>query len=115
MTEENKIQEFRLKSVDKTKKYFIERKKQNGLISKKHKKGCKILKYIEHSLMLSWTDTGCVSISAFASLVSIPAGIASSALGIKICAIFAVIKKHKSTIKKKKKKHNKVTLLAKTK
>ena len=39
----------------------------------------------------------------------------SSAIGLKVCAIIAGIKKHKSIIKKKKKKHDKVILLAKTK
>ena len=43
-------------------------------------------------------------ISAFASLVGIPLGITSSAIGLKLCAITAGIKKYKSIIKKKKKK-----------
>ena len=59
--------------------------------------------------------TGCVSISAFASLVGIPIGITSSAIGLKICAITAGIKKYKSIIKKKKKKHDQIVLLVKPK
>ena len=39
----------------------------------------------------------------------------SSALGLKICAITAAIEKYKSVIKKKKKKHDKIVLLAKSK
>ena len=42
-------------------------------------------------------------------------GITSSAIGLKICAITAGIKKYKSIIKKKKKKSYKIVLLAKTK
>ena len=61
------------------------------------------------------TITGCVSISAFASLVGIPVGIASSTIGLKICVITAGIKKYKSIIKKKRKKHDKIVLLAKSK
>ena len=45
------------------------------------------------------TITGCVSISAFASLVGIPVGIASSTIGLKICVITAGIKKGRSMIK----------------
>ena len=45
--------------------------------------------------------TGCVSISAFASLVGIPVGIVGSAAGLKICAITAEIKKYQSVTKKK--------------
>ena len=50
--------------------------------------------------------------SAFASLVGIPEGSTSSAVGWKT---WKSIKKYKSIIKKKKKKHNKTVLLAKTK
>ena len=38
----------------------------------------------------------------FASLFGIPIGITSSAIGLKLCAIAAGIKRHKSKIKKKK-------------
>ena len=66
-------------------------------------------------LILSSTVTGCVSISAFASLVCVPVGITSSAVGISICAIIAGIKKYKSISKKKKKKHDKLVSLGKDK
>ena len=48
-------------------------------------------------------------------LVDILIGITSSAIGLKICAITAGIKKYKSIIKKKKEKHDKLVLLAKSK
>ena len=51
--------------------------------SKRHKKVCATLNYIEHFLMLASTITGCVSISAFASLVGIPIGITISATKLK--------------------------------
>ena len=76
---------------------------------------CKYLNYVENLLILVSTVTGCVSISTFASLVVIPVGITSSAVGIKICAITAEIKKYKSIIKKYKKKHDKIILLGKDK
>ena len=115
MTEENISQEFRSKEIDKTRNYFIEETKQNETISKKHKKICKVLNYTKHSLIVSSTVTGCVSISALASLVGIPVGIASSAVTIKISVTTAGIKKYKSLIKKKKKKRDKIVLLTKTK
>ena len=52
-------------------------------------------------------------IFAFAYLLGIPIGITTSAIGLKICAITAGIKKCKLIIKKKKKKHDKIVLLAK--
>ena len=81
---EGKIsQEFRLKNIDETRNYFLEEIKQNELMSKKPKKVCTTLNYIEHFLILASTITGCVSISAFTSLIGIPVGILSSAIGLK--------------------------------
>ena len=115
MAEEKISQEFRLKNLNETKNYLIEEINRNQLISKKHKKVCTTLNYIEHFLILGSTVTGSVSFSVFASLVGIPIGITSSAIGLKICVIIAAIKKYKSIIKKKKKKPNKIVLLAKSK
>ena len=83
-------------------------------MSKKYKRSCKYLNYVEHLLILSSIITGCISIYAFASLICVPVGITSFAVGIKICAITARIKKYKSSVKKKKKKHDKLVLLAKS-
>ena len=73
-------------------------------MGKKHKKVCKTLNYIEHFLLLSFTIIGCISVSAFGSLLGIPIGITNSVIRLKICAIAAGIKNYKSKIKKKKKK-----------
>ena len=59
--------------------------------------------------------TGSVSVSTFASLFGIPKGIVSAAVGLKICAITSGIKKYKFIIKKKRKKHDEIVLLANTK
>ena len=50
-------------------------------MSKKHKKISNVLSNIEHLLILTSTVTGCVSISAFASLDGIPLGITISTVG----------------------------------
>ena len=99
--------EFRWKKVDETRNYLLDEIKHNDLMSQKYKKTCNYLNYVEHLLILASTTTGCVSISAFASLGCVPVGITSSAVGIKICAITAGNKKYKPIIKKKKKKHDK--------
>ena len=98
-------QEFRSKEINQTRNYFIEEIKQNKLISRKHKKFCKILNY-----------TGCVSISGLLSLVGIQVGIASFSIIISISAVITTgIKKTKSIIKEMKKKLDKIVLLANTK
>ena len=107
-------QEFKLKNIYGTRNYFLEKIKQNELVSKKLKKACTTLKYIEQFLILASTITGFISVS-FASLLGIPIGITNSAKGLKICAITEGIKKYKSIIKKKKKGHEKIVLLAKSK
>ena len=61
-------------------------------MSRKHKKVCTTLNYIEHFFILATTITG-----------------------LKFCAITAGIKKYQSIIKKKKTKHDKIVLLAKSK
>ena len=73
------------------------------------------LNYFEHFLVSVSVVSGCVSISAFASLFGVPVGITISAIRIKICAITAGIKRYKSIINKKRTKHDKIVLLAKTK
>ena len=61
-------------------------------MSQKYKKTCKYLNYVKHLLILVSTIPDCVSVSAVASLVCLLVGITNSAVGIKICAIIAVIK-----------------------
>ena len=48
MAEENTSQEFRLKDIDETRNYLIEKLNRNELISKNHKKVCTTLNYIKH-------------------------------------------------------------------
>ena len=89
--------------------------KHNDSMIKKHKNTCMYLNYVEHLLNLASAITGCVSISTFASLLCVPVGIMSFAVRLKIFAITAEIKKYKSIIEKKKKKHDIIELLGKTK
>ena len=84
-------------------------------MSKKHKKVFTAFNYTEHLLILASAVTGCVSIFAFASLICISIGIASASVGVKTHPITAGIKKYKSIAKKKRKRHNQMVLLAKTK
>ena len=91
-----------MKNINETRNYFLEDIEQNELMSRKHKKVCRTPNYIEYFLTLVSTITGCILISTFTSLLGILIEITSSAIGLKICAITAGIKKYKSIIKKKK-------------
>ena len=73
-------------------------------MNEKYKKTCKYLNYVEHLFILASVITGFISISAFTSLVCVPVGITSSAVGRKIYAITLGTKKCKSIINKNSEK-----------
>ena len=77
----------------------------------KHKKVYTTLNYIEHFFTLVFAVTGCIPLS----LVNIHTGIMSSNKWLNVCAIAVRIKKYKSIANKKKKKHDEIVLLVKTK
>ena len=62
--------EFRLKKLMKQ-EFIFQKKKNNDLTREKHKKACKYLNYVEDLLILTLTVSGCVSSSAFTSLVAV--------------------------------------------
>ena len=101
MKEENRDQELRLKITEEIKIYFIKKINQHELISKKHKKVSAILNCTDNFIILVSRFPGCISISAFASLLGIPIRNTSSAMSSKIKAITAGIEKYKSKIKTK--------------
>ena len=84
MPEENINQELRLQNIDEIRNYLIEEMYRNELMSKKYKKICRVLNYIDHSLIVISTITGCASVSTFYTLSGIPIGIARSKIGFKI-------------------------------
>ena len=81
-------------------------------MSEKHKKVYRALNYFEHFHIFVSAVSGFVSISSFTSLGGAPASITSSTVGLKIYALAAGIKKY---VNKKRKKHDNIVLLAKTK
>ena len=69
----------------------------------------------QHFPILAFAVAGCISVSDFASFLGIPIRITTSATGLKMCVTTAGIKKYRSIIKKRKRKHNKMVLSAKSK
>ena len=74
-----------------------------------------VLFHIEHLLNLTSTGTACVSISAFTSLIGIPIDIGSSVVELNIFPVTGGIKKNYPIIKIKRKIHDEIVFLAKTK
>ena len=113
MSEEKISQKLRLKDIDERRNYLMGEINQNELMSKKHKKVYRVLNYIEHLFNLISIVSGCVSISAFASLVDILIGITCSAIVLKICVATSRIKSISEWLRKEK-KHDKIISLAKS-
>ena len=114
MVEENRSPKFRLRNIDETRNYFLEKIKHNELMSRKDKKVSTTLNHI-HFLVSISAIKECISISDFTSLIGNPIGITSSVIGLKICQINVGIKNYKSIFNKKKKKDDKILLVAKCK
>ena len=83
MAKENS-QEHRLKNIDETRNYFLEEIKKK-IMSKKLKKACTTVNYIEHFLILA-SNTGWILISDFTYLISVSIEITSSSIELRICA-----------------------------
>ena len=114
MVEENRSPKFRLRNIDETRNYFLEKIKHNELMSRKDKKVSTTLNHIHFLISISAIKE-CISISDFTSLIGNPIAITSSVIGLKICQINAGIKNYKSIFNKKKKKDDKILLVAKCK
>ena len=71
MTEENISKTSRLKNIDETRNKFNDAINQKNVMSKKPKKNCVTLNFIEHLLVVASTVTECVSVFVLASLVGI--------------------------------------------
>ena len=69
--------------------------------NEKHKKVCWTLNYFENFLVFVSAIIGCVSVSAFASLVGVSVDMASFAVGLKFCTPISEIEEYKSIIKVK--------------
>ena len=66
-------------------------------------------------LILASAITGCISIFDFTSFIVFPIEITSCTIGLKIYVVTAEIKKYQSINERKKNKHDKILLLAKSK
>ena len=113
MHEINKTK-FRLYEIKKLENYFINEINQKTLYSKKLSKYVTIFDYMDKILIvLSATSSG-VSIISFISIIGVPAGIASASFTLILSVTAGIIKLLSTTIKKKK-KHDQIVMLTKSK
>ena len=101
--------------IKKIENYFINEINERKLYNKKLSKYVTIFDYMDKILIvLSATSSG-VSIISFTSIIGVPAGIASASFTLIFSITAGIIKKLLSTTIKKKKNHDQILMLAKSK
>ena len=108
-------QQFRLNNLSETEDYFITEIKERELINKKLSKYISFFDYFDKSLIVLSVTSGSVSIASFATVIGIPIGIASASLSLTFLLCTGLVKKLLKATRKKKKKHNKIVTLARSK
>ena len=105
---------FQLSEIMGIENYFYQKINQQKSCSKKLNKYLTIFDYIDKILnILSVTSSG-ISIISFASAIGVPAGIASTCFTLFFSIRTGIIKKLLNITRKKKKKHDKILMLAKS-
>ena len=112
LSEETK---FRLDEISKIENYFIEEINQRKSCSKKLSKYVTPFDYIDQALIFLNATTGGVSICSFTIFVGAPVVIASANFTLIFSLTTEITKKLLNITRKKKKKHDKIIMLAKSK
>ena len=106
---------FRLSEIIRIENYFHQEINQRKSCSKKLSKYGVAFDYIDQALIvLSVTSSG-VSINSLTSIVGAPVGIGSASLALFFSLTTGIVKKLLNLTRNKKKKHNKILMLAKRK
>ena len=106
---------FRLSETIGIENYFYQEINQRKLCSKKLNKYVTAFDYIDKILIvLSATSSG-VSIISFTSIIGAPVGIASASFTLIFSLTTGIIKKLLSITRNKKKNHDKILMLGKSK
>ena len=106
---------FRLYDIKKFENYFINEINERESYNKKLSEYVMIFDYIDKILIVLSATSSSVSIISFISTIGVPAGIASASFTLIISMTAGIIKKLLSTTIKKKKKHDQILMLAKSK
>ena len=110
-----KNQQFRLKKISEMEDYVIAKIKERELMSKKLSKYIYIFYYFDKSLIVLSVTSGGASIASFATVIGAPIGITSPSLSLAFSLCTGQVKKLLKATRNKKKKHNKIVMLARSK
>ena len=106
---------FRLDEITKIENYFIGEINQRKSCNKKLSKYIAAFDYRDKILIVLSATTRGVSIISFRSFVRAPVGIASASFTLIFSLTTGIVKKLLNITRKKKKKHDKILMLAKSK
>ena len=106
---------FRLNEIIKIENYLNSEINQRKLCSKKLSKDASAFDYIDKILIILSATSGEVSIIWLTSVVGAPVGIASARFTLIFSITTGIVKKLLSITRNKKKKHDKILILAKSK
>ena len=107
-------QQFRLKKINKTKDYFVAEIKKRELMSKRLSKYIASFDYFDKSLIALSAATGSISIASFTTVIGAPIGMMSASFSLAFLITTGFVKRFLKT-RNKKKKHNKIVMLARSK
>ena len=108
-------QQYRLNEINEIKDYFIAEIKERELMSKRLSKYIASFDYFDKSLIVLSVATGSIFIASFATVIGAPIEIMSTSCSLAFSITTGFVKKFLKTIRNKKKKHNKIVMLARSK
>ena len=108
-------QQFRLNKIKEIKDYFIAEIIERELMSKILSKYIGSFDYFDKSLIVLFVATGSISFASFATVIVVPVGIMSAIFSLVFSITTGFVKNFLKITRHKKKKHNKVVMLATSK
>ena len=107
--------QFRLNKINEIKDYFVAEIKERELMTKRLSKYIASFHYFDKSLIVLSVTTGIISIASFVTVIGIPVRMMSASCSLAFSITTEIIKKLLKTTRNKKKKHNKIVMLARSK
>ena len=110
-----RVNKYRLDEINKIRDYFHNEIKERKDIIKKLNKYLVSFDYLDKIFITLSASFGTLSIASYSSVVGIPAGITGASLNLVFTLGTGISKSLLNLTKKRKKKHNKIIVLAKNK
>ena len=108
-------QQSRLSKISEIRDYIVAEIKERELMGKRFSKYIAFFYYFDKSLIVISIATGSISITSFATVIGAPVGIVNASFSLGFSISTGLIKKLSKTTRSKKKKHNKIVILARSK